>query len=385
MKVVAPGSPAELVEIVRDAAASRAKLDIRGGGSKKDIGGPIEEATVLDMRGFAGIVDYDPAELVLTVGAGTLLEEIETLVVEQKQMLAFDPVDYAPLMGRERGKTTIGGVVAGAVAGPRRLSRGGVRDHLLGFSAVSGRGEPFVAGGKVVKNVTGYDLPKLMAGSWGRLAALTEVTLKVLPAPRRVETYIVQGLDAEQAYRAMSIALGSQAEVAAAVHLPEGSDGSGTGALTAFRLEGFAASVAARAALLEKVVDPFGRVELAEAPRLLWEQVETLAPFANDPILWRVSIPPKAMPRLAGDLMSTDARWLADWGGGLVWTEFAGDPERLRGAAASYGGHAMLVRGASDLRAAVPTFHPQPPALAELEARVRRGFDPAGVFETGRF
>lgn len=386
MEVYRPCSTAELADMVCHAVEQGTRLDIKGGGSKSGIGAPLPETRILDMRGFAGVVAYDPGELVLTVRAGTRLAEVEALVAEQNQMLAFEPYDHGPLDGREAGRSTIGGVVAAGFSGPRRLSRGGVRDHLLGFAAVSGRGEPFVAGGKVVKNVTGYDLPKLVTGSWGRLAAVTEVTMKVLPAPRQTVTHILRGLDAQQACRAMSVALGSQAEVAAAAYLPCEADAAAeTCAMTAFRLEGFAPSVAARAALLERVLVDFGQVEVAEPADRIWEEVKTLSPLANAATLWRVSIPPKSMPHLAETLAAAHSHWLADWGGGLIWTSFSGDPRILRRAAADAGGHALLVRGSSELRAAVPAFHPQQPALAALEARVRRGFDPAGIFETGRF
>ena len=386
MSVLAPRDQAELVEAIRDAAATGAKIDLRGGGSKSGTGAPVVESTTLDMRAFAGVADYDPAELVLTVGAGTPLADVESLVARHDQMLAFEPFDFAQISGGECGRTTIGGVVVGAVSGPRRLSRGAVRDHLLGFSAVSGRGEAFVAGGKVVKNVTGYDLSKLMAGSWGRLAALTEVTLKVLPAPQLQMTFIVRGLDAGQAYRAMSTALASQADVAAAAYLPEApDDGPGDRAVTAFRLEGFAPSVAARAIVLDRVLGGFGRVEQADPADGLWDRVRSLAPLATASTLWRVSLPARSMPSFSETLAAARAPWLADWGGGLVWTGFAGEPAILRRAAAEAGGHAALVKGFAELRAAVPAFHPQAAGLAALEQRVRRGFDPLGVFETGRF
>jgi glycolate oxidase FAD binding subunit len=237
-----PATTDDLCALIADAQATGTKLRLRGGSTKDAIGAPCE-AQVIDMRGFAGVVDYDPPELVLTVGAGTPLAQIEALVASEGQMLAFDPFDHGAMLGNDGG-ATIGGIIAAGVAGPARLSRGGARDHLLGFTAVSGRGEKFVAGAKVVKNVTGYDLPKLMAGSWGRLAALTELTLKVLPAPRTQQTLVMRGLDPAGAVAAMARAMGSAAEVTAAAHLP---DWRGE-AMTALRLDGFAESVAARAA-----------------------------------------------------------------------------------------------------------------------------------------
>jgi glycolate oxidase FAD binding subunit len=375
----------ELCELVAGAAAQGRKLELRGGGSKTDIGNPERNAEIVDMRGFSGIVDYDPAELVLTARAGTQLAEIQELVAQFKQMLAFDPYDHAPLFGRPGGAATIGGVIAAGIAGSRRLSCGGARDHLLGFVAVSGRGERVVGGAKVVKNVTGYDLPKLLAGSWGRLAALTEVTLKVLPHPHESVTRILRGHSAVEAHRVMAAAVGSQAAVAAAVHLP--ADIAGGDAITALRLDGVGPSLRARLKVLDELPDGIGRGEDAvpvEA-EALWDAVRTLAPLGRENPLWRVNVPARAGPKVLAALRPAGATGLLDWAGGLVWLSFDGEPDLLRHLAAGAGGHAMLVRGPPDLRARTPIFQPQPPALAALETRVRRAFDPGGVFETGRF
>ena len=287
--------PANIDELC-DIIAGGGKLRLRGGGSKDAIGAP-SEAQVVDMRGFAGVVDYDPPELVLTVRAGTPLAEVEALVAGEGQMLAFDPFDHGAMLGNDGG-ATIGGVVAAGVAGPARLSRGGARDHLLGFTAVSGRGEKFVAGAKVVKNVTGYDLPKLMAGSWGRLAALTELTLKVLPRPREKLTLALRGLTEQTAISAMAKALGSSAEVSACAHLPE-AEGQG-GSLTLLRLQGVGPSVAARAAGLEALLASVGAtVRLANADaEEHWRSLTTLALLGSGP-LWRISVAPSAGARIA--------------------------------------------------------------------------------------
>jgi len=202
-RIYAPSSEGEVVEAIAEAAGAGLKLDIRGNGSKAAIGALVPDAAVLDMSRLAGVVDYDPAELVLTVRPGTPLSEISTLLADAGQMFAFESLDPAPMLGSD-ARATIGGMVAAGLAGSRRLTRGSVRDHLLGFSAVSGRGESFVAGGKVVKNVTGYDLAKLVSGSWGRLAALTELTLKVLPASAMCRTRVVSGLSPADARLAMA-------------------------------------------------------------------------------------------------------------------------------------------------------------------------------------
>ena len=370
MATFAPTTTDELCDVIAGAARAGGKLEICGGGSKRGIGNP-RDADLLDMRGFADVIDYDPRELVLTVGAGTPLAEVEALVAGERQMLAFDPFDHGPMLGQGAGRATIGGVIAAGVSGSRRVSAGGARDQLLGFEAVSGRAERFVAGGRVVKNVTGYDLPKLLAGSWGRLAALTVVTLKVLPAPRVVTTCMLRGLEPAQAWAAMARALGSQAGPAAAAHLPF------DGGQTLLRLEGVEASVSARLALLRTLLADFGSVESLDAD--LWDALRTLAPLGTGGALWRISIPARAAPRVVAKLES--GRWLMDWAGGLIWTRTDADPAAIRALAAEAGGHAMLM-GA---RPGVPTFQPQPSALAALENRVRRAFDPAGLFATGRF
>ena len=372
-----PADIGDLAEIIAGAAASGDRLELRGGGSKADIGAP-RQATVVEMTGFSGVIDYDPAELVLTAGAGTPLAEIEALVLAEGQMLAFEPFDHGPIFGCLSGFATIGGVIAAGVSGSRRVSRGAARDHLLGFKAVSGRGEAFVGGAKVVKNVTGYDLPKLLTGGWGRLAAMTEVTLKVLPRPQVTLTLALEGLEPRAAQAAMSRAMGSQADVAAAGHAP---------GFTAFRLEGFGPSVTARLAALEALLADFGKAEaLPDAgAQAFWRGVRDLGALADGRPLWRVSTPPSRACEIVEVLDPLGAIWLMDWAGGLVWLTFDGEPAVIRGAAEAVGGHAALVRGSEDLRARVPALHPQPPGVRALESRVRRAFDPSGVFETGRF
>ncbi|MDB5458721.1 MAG: FAD-linked oxidase [Caulobacteraceae bacterium] len=379
-----PATCDDLRDAIADAARSGVRLDIRGGGSKRDIGAP-GRAPGLDMTGFRGVIDYDPPELVLTAGAGTPLAEIQALVAGQNQMLAFDPFDHGPILGAPCVVSTIGGVISAAVAGSRRVSRGGVRDHFLGFKGVSGRGEAFVAGAKVVKNVTGYDLPKVFAGSWGRLAALTEVTLKVLPAPREQATRALAGLSPVQAQAAMARAMGSQAEVAAAAHIPAALRPEGS--LTVLKIEGFGPSVAARCHMLDQLLADAGPVIALPADDALdiWNGLHTLRPLADAPVVWRINVPPSRACALVEALEPQGARWLLDWAGGLVWLGFPGDPATVRRLAEAAGGHATLVRAPEEMRRRVPALQPQAPAVMALEARVRRAFDPAGVFETGRF
>ncbi|MDQ0464970.1 glycolate oxidase FAD binding subunit [Caulobacter ginsengisoli] len=353
-----PNSVQDLCDLFRAGGT----FEIRGGGSKAEIGAP-REAQLVSTAGLAGVIDYDPAELVLTVGAGTPLAEIQALVASENQMLAFDPFDHGPLFGRPAGAATIGGVIAAGVSGSQRLALGAARDHLLGFEAVSGRGERFIGGARVVKNVTGYDLPKVMAGSWGRLGVMTQLTLKILPAPRVRATMLVEGLDVAAAVAAMTAALRAPLEVAAAAHLP----GIGTG----LRLQGFGPSVDARAAQL-----PGHRLSETEGDAF-WQAA---LPPADDRPLWRVHCQPSAALAIVAALPDLETR--LDWGGGLIWLAGEGD---VRAVAAMYGGQAMLVRAPEAMRAAIPCEHPQPAGVAALSVRVRRAFDPAGIFETGRF
>lgn len=335
---------------------------------------------VVEMTGFTGVIDYDPQELVLTVGAGTPLADVQDLVAGERQMLAFEPFDHARLLGGALGKSTIGGVVAAGVSGSRRLSAGAVRDHLLGFEAVSGRGDAFVGGGRVVKNVTGYDLPKLMAGSWGQLAALTIVTLKVLPRPRMQATMVAHGLGDEEAVQAMARAIGSPADVSAAAHLPEQG-------LTALRLEGFEPSVAARAEMLRAVLGAHAELLSNGDDRAIWDGLITLQSLDGDDPLWRISVAPSRGSRVFRALEPLRARRLYDWGGGLVWLTLPADADQqaVRRAAIEAGGHATLIRASEELRSCIPALHPEEPGVAALSARVRKGFDPADIFSLGRF
>ena len=371
-----------LRRLVADAAANGRVIEARGGGSKRAIGAPSRGTTIVELGALRGIADYDPSELVLTARPATPLAEIEALLASQGQMLAFEPWDHGPLFGGQAGAATIGGVVVAGIAGPRRVSAGGARDHLLGFTAVSGRGEIFKGGGKVVKNVTGYDLAKVMAGSWGQLALLTELTLRVVPNPRTTRTVFVTGLTADAAVSAMARAMGSRCAVAAAAHRPAHA---GKPAVTLFRLEGFAPSVEVRARQLGTVLEPFAgaaAVDDVTAERF-WTDVREARPLATAETLWRVQVAPSRAAALARMLERQGGQWLADWAGALFW---AGAPAGadIRAAAEAGGGHAMLVRGPIALRAVTPVRHPQPAALSALTARVKQAFDPAAVLDPHR-
>jgi glycolate oxidase FAD binding subunit len=372
-----------------------------GRGSKQAIGRAAQWDATLDLSGLSGVTLYEPEELVLSAKAGTPLAEIEALVAASKQELAFEPMDYAAVLGSDAGSASIGGVLAANLSGPRRIKAGAARDHFLGVNAVSGRGETFKSGGRVVKNVTGYDICKLLAGSWGTLAAMTDVTIKTLPRAETEATVLVLNLDDGAARKAMSAATGSFADVSAAAHLPATVAGRipetavGRAAVTAFRLEGVAPSVADRKGVLEKTLAPFGTLGALDetASRALWRAVRDVTPFAaSGPSggrdLWRISTAPTQAPSLGRTLEQCDAELLYDWAGGLVWAALPASNDahapQVRAAVSEAGGHATLIRAPAAVRAAVEVFSPEPAPLAALTARVRQSFDPQGVLNAGR-
>jgi glycolate dehydrogenase FAD-binding subunit len=429
--VLKPRDAKDLEQAVQWALANGKALEVVGGGSKRSLGRPAQTDLTLDLSGLAGVTLYEPEELVLSARAGTPLAEIEALIAAKGQMLAFEPMDLGPLLGGRTtaasgglsaaggglsvaggglsaaGAATIGGVLATNASGPRRLKAGAARDHFLGFTAVSGRGETFKSGGRVVKNVTGYDLAKLMAGSFGTLAVLAEVTVKVLPQPETEETLLLAGLDDRTAIAAMTAAMGAPCEVSAAAHLPATTASralDATGAVTALRLEGVPASIVHRRRLLETILQPFSGIAVldARASRALWRQVRDVTPFSAAPAaerhLWRISTAPGAGAELGALIAAErDAELLYDWAGGLVWAAIApagglaahGGPDdagaaAVRRAVARSGGHATLIRAPASVRAAVDVFQPQEEALAALTRRVKHGFDPNGTLNPGR-
>ncbi|MES0139209.1 FAD-binding protein [Mesorhizobium sp. M0016] len=399
MTTFTPTSSTEVLSTVQWAAAEESPLETIGHGSKRGIGRPQQSEHTLDLSKLTGVTLYEPAETVLSAKAGTPLSDIESLLAENGQQLAFEPMDYGPLFGGIKGRGTIGGVLAANLSGPRRLKAGAARDHILGINAVAGRGEAFKSGGRVVKNVTGYDLSKLMANSWGTLAVFTDVTFKVLPAAETEVTLAMRGLLDDAASAAMALALGSSAEVSSAAHLPERiaarvADGAlGTDAATLLRVEGFGPSVAYRIEALKTLLKNAGPLQdiAGEASHALWRDIRDCAPFADgsEKPVWRVSMAPSQAHQMVLTLrMQIGVSAFYDWQGGLVWLRMEeGDPEAalLRGLIRKHGGgHATLVRAAPAHRAAVPVFEPQAPHLAALSARLKAEFDPKAILNPGR-
>ncbi|HIM43478.1 MAG TPA: FAD-binding protein [Rhodospirillales bacterium] len=398
-----PETAEQVLDAVKWAAASESPLAVKGQGSKEGFGRAVEADCRLDLSGLTGIGCYEPNELFMTAGAATTLAEIEAALRQNNQQMAFEPADLGILLGGEGDAGTIGGAIACNLAGPRRIKVGAARDHFLGFNAVSGRGETFKSGGTVVKNVTGFDLSKLIAGSFGTLAVMTEVTFKVLPAPEKTRTVLVLGLSDQDAMKAMAKALGSSHEVSGAAHLPEAaakgskvSHVAGTGrSVTAFRVEGPGPSVEHRCRALTALLGGGASVEElhSENSALLWREICDVRLLdgdgGNGRQVWRLSVPPMNGAGVAEQLTAgTGASVFYDWGGGLIWLTMDATPdaghETVRRAVEAAGGHATLVRAGADVRNRVPVFEPQTGALREITARIKEGFDPKGILNPGR-
>lgn len=362
-------SETELAERVRDATTP---FEIIGTGTKRAIGYSVDGVT-LDLSSFSQILAYEPEELILDVGAGAKLADIEKLLSQNNQYLAFEPPDYSKLLGTKHSGT-IGGLVACNLSGPRRLKAGAMRDHILGLSAVSGRGEIFKAGARVVKNVTGYDVPKLMAGSYGTLAAFTSVIIKTLPKPEVEETLLINGLNDAEAVQVMSRAMQSSAEVSAAAHVPNQG--------TYLRLEGIQPSIDYRRDKLLKLLN--GKIEILKSQsNQVWKDIRDVSKFVDDQTkdIWRISVAPSDAPQVIANL-KIEKRYLFDWAGGLIWLEVPQGTDGKFIRSAFTAGHATLIRSTN--KSAQTIFHPQSPALAALSARVKNSFDPKNIFNPGR-
>ncbi len=361
-----PESEAELAEIVR---GLEGPVRVAGGGTR-GVPGP---GTTLTLSHMQGITLYEPGALTLVAKSGTPVADIEAALEAEGQQLAFEPMDHRHVLGTD-GTPTIGGVVAANISGPRRVQAGACRDFLLGVRYVDGQGQVIRNGGRVMKNVTGYDLVKLMAGSWGTLGVLSEVSLKVLPKPEATATLAVQVPNAETAVQALSAALKSPFEVSGAAYDPQAGQ-------AYLRIEGFAQSVSYRRAQLRQALDRFGPVSDAESPAELWQALRDLRGFDQaQGDVWKISVKPGDAPRIAGRIQA--GKLIFDWGGGLIWALVAPGTD-LRDRLGIFEGHATIMRADPETERALGRFQPEPPALAALTRSLRHKFDPRGVFNPG--
>ncbi|WP_270936504.1 FAD-binding protein [Falsiroseomonas oryzae] len=388
---IAPHRESDIAREVALATETRTPLAIEGNGSKRALLRPVQAARTLSTRNLTGITLYRPTELIISARAGTPLPEIEAALAGKGQMLAPEPPDTRALFGADL-PATIGGIVATNLSGPRRITAGAIRDHLMGIRFVNGAGEVVRSGGRVLKNVTGLDLCKLLAGSHGTLGVLTEVTLKVLPAAETSASLGIRVPDIATGVKALSAGLGSPYGVTGAALIPAFCGPDGPANHVAFlRLEDFAESVAYRGARLAEALAPYGDLRMLEAEEstALWAAIRDAQPLgAGDAeAIWRVSVRPSAGPGVAAAAQAAGARCLLDWGGGLVW--IAGPATEAMHAAvvavaAAARGAFTLFRAPEPLRAAVAVLPEEPAALAAIGARVKAALDPAGVLNPGR-
>ncbi|WP_421726634.1 FAD-binding protein [Bauldia sp.] len=384
-----PATEQELAATIADAASRREPVAVAGGGTQAGLGRPVQAAATLSAAGLTGVTLYEPAEQVIAAWAGTPLAEVESVLATENQRLAFEPTDRRRLYASE-GTPTIGAVVATNASGPRRIQAGAARDSLIGIRAVNGSGEVIKSGGRVMKNVTGYDLAKFLAGSHGTLAVLSEVTFKIQPIPETEATLVINGLDDAAAVAALSAALGSTATVTGAAHRPAGN----SDARTWVRIEGFAASVKERTDHLTGVLSAFGvdaTLDPAES-QACWEAVGDLSTLTAsvDSVVWKVSVKPSDGPAVAAAVSEQlDCQVLYDWGGGLVWIALPdagtdGGAGVVRGALNGRNGHATLVRAPDAIRTTVDVFEPSANAIADLTRKMKATFDPGGILNPGR-
>lgn len=398
--VISPGDEEALAEAIRAAAADTTPLEVLGAGTKRDVGRPLQTAGQLSTRKLTGVTLYEPSELVIAARAGTPLKEIEKTLAKNNQQLAFEPIDLGPLLGGKPDRGTIGAVFAANLSGSRRIQAGAARDHLLGVRAVNGRGELFKSGGRVMKNVTGVDLCRGVAGSWGTLAVMSEVTMKVLPRAEATRTLLLRGLADAAAVDAMCAAVGSPFEVSGAVHLHPSCAGalgiSGLSdreqALTALRLETFADFLDYRSGRLGETLAAYGKVEELDDKQsaAFWKAMRVLKFLeGGEGAVWRVSVAPTRGAEVVAALSArVDCRAAYDWSGGLVWLEVSGAEDagagEVRRVLAETGGHATLIRAEPAVRAAAEVFHPLDAATAALTRRIKEAFDPDGILNPGR-
>jgi len=371
LNMMIPATEDELAEAI---AATTEPLRIAGGGTRP-LGNPTSGKT-LSVAGLTGIHLYEPGALTLVAAAGTPVVEIEAALAAENQRLAFEPMDHRGLLG-SAGHSTIGGIAAANISGPRRVQSGACRDFMLGVRFVDGAGNVLKNGGRVMKNVTGYDLVKLLAGSFGTLGVISEVSLKVLPKAETEATLLLDGLTDESAVKALSRSLASPFDVTGAAHV--------TGGKTMIRLEGFADAVAYRGDALRSRLAEFGDVAMlsADASAKAWQAQRDVAAFHGQKgDVWRLSVKPSDGPQIGARLQQAGAQTLYDWGGGLVWALLPEGTD-ARAALAGYAGHARLERANDEVKKRLGCFGSQGPAIDRLAAGLRQRFDPRGILNSG--
>ena len=382
-----PQSEQDIAEFIHAAFLDARPVEIVGGGTRSGLGHQVLASTKISLENHAGITLYEPEALTLVVKAGTSLAEVQKTLLGKGQRLPFEPMSHCSIFGT-KGESSIGAVVACNISGPRRIQAGACRDSLIGVRFVSGKGDIIKNGGRVMKNVTGLDLVKLLCGSHGTLGVITEVAFKVLPVSEREATLGISGLSVEKAVEVLSQALATPFDITGAAHLP---DYNGK-PLTVMRVEGFSNQVDYRLSGLKNAVAGNEDAEILEGEvhSELWRTIADVKPFKeSNNAVWRISTKPGQAPIIYEAICQLfDARFVFDWGGGLIWIEInsstPGEMNEIRKIVGANGGHATLVRASELIRKTIPVFHPQGARIAELSKSIRDKFDPAGILNPGR-
>lgn len=400
LPMMRPADLLELSRIVGEAKATNTPIEVMGAGSKQAIGQPIEPTVSVSTKSLRGVTLYEPGEMIMAARAGTPIAHIESQLAAHGQMLAFEPLDMGPMLGGDAGQTTIGGALATNLSGSRRIVAGGARDCVLGLSGVTGAGEVFKSGGRVLKNTAGYNLTQSLAGSWGTLAIFAEIVFRVVPSPEETITLLYLGLPDEIAVEVLSAALATPYEVSATVHLQkalverlwhEGISAERQ-AVTALRIENFSRLVGYRKSRLLDELAAFGDMHELDHENSLafWGELQQMSIMCgSDAPLWRISTSPQSGAKIISALSGyMDCNAYYDWSGGLIWLEVLSTTDAsaadIRRAVASNGGHATLIRAAPEIRAAVEVFQPLEPGVERLTRAIKKSFDPAGVLNPGR-
>ncbi len=401
LRTLRPNNEKDLSSVIRDAASEGRPLEIIGRGTKRDVGRPLQTETLLTTEAMSGVTLYEPTELVLSAKAGTPLSEVEQTLAAHNQELAFEPVDLGGSFGDAPSAGSIGGIFATNISGSRRFVAGAARDHLLGLRGVNGRGEIFKSGGRVMKNVTGYDVARGLAGSWGTLAVMTEVTMKVLPKAEESLTLVLRGLTDDVAVEALATAIASPCEISGAVHLhaefarnlaPENDARGEAESLSAIRIESFRTSLRARANRVRHLLGAYSGVSDfgGERSASFWSSIRRLSFLSHRSCpVWRIVAPAGSTAKIVASVARhIDCRAAYDWAGGVVWLETAplihAGAIEIRRAIYEHGGHATLIRGEQATRASVDVFQPLDDTMRRLTSGLKQAFDPERVLNPGR-
>mgnify|MGYP000958514239 FL=1 len=393
-----PNSREEIAEIIKNCYKKNIPLEINGTKSKNKIGRNFQSEKTLDLSGYSGIIEYKPEELYIKVKAGTPLKEILEAIDKNNQQLAFEPIDFGFLFEGKSNGGTIGGVVACNFAGPRRFKVGSARDHVLGFQGINGKGEIIKSGGTVVKNVTGYDLCKLVSGSYGTLTVLTELSIKVLPKSESSKTLIINNPFLKKAIEYLGIALSSSTDPSGGVFYPERFENNFVfndlihkGALTAIRIEGPINSVDQRIGRLVKelslleneysVLDNF-------QTDLFWSKTRNLEVYSNlKNNLLRVIVPVSETLNVIQKLKKYEVNYFIDWGGNLIWLELETISlkilREIKEITQEHSGYFTIIKLEEDLKASADIFTIDP-IKYKISEKIKKSFDPKRIFNPGK-